>query len=91
LASANAKMDAALTKERSVADREAQALSVMADYQAKADDFDAECARREAALATREAALVAREQALQQATSDFAAQKSAQLAKLEQARALVSG
>ena len=48
MSAANAKMDSALTKETSVASREAQALALMEEYHAKADAYDADCAKRPA-------------------------------------------
>jgi len=90
MTAANAKMDAALTKEKTVASREEQALALMADYEKKAAGFDAACAKREAALASREAALGAAQEQLAKDRAELAARQAAMLDKLKAAQALAA-
>lgn len=90
LAQANAKMDAALTKEKSVAKREAEALAIMEDYEQRAKTFDAACAKREAAITTREAALSAGQAKLAGDAAALAEQRRIVLEKLEAAKAMAS-
>ena len=90
LAQANAKMDAALNKEKSVAKRESDAIAIMEDYDHRAKTFDADCAKREAALATREAALSAGQQKLSEDAAKLSARQREVLEKLDAAKALAS-
>lgn len=91
LGAANAKMEAALAKEKTVASREASAQGLMEDYKAKEGAFDASCAKREAALATREAALSAGQAQLAQDQAALSAKQSALVTKLRAAQELASG
>lgn len=88
LARANDKMAAALEKEKNVDYKEEQALGLMADYHAKADSFDADCAKREAAIAAREAALSAAQEELRQQQAAWTDRQKKMAAALEAAKVM---